>query len=143
MNFDKHAQTAKAFLRKLAAKLGDEQNISKASGILRSTLHVLRNQSTTEESLQLISQLPMFIKAVYVDGWKPGSNKSRVHHLNDFVLAVHKKNIELGHDEFVDDEAIFHAIEAVFKIIRDYVSDGEIEDFKRTLPKELHILIEN
>jgi hypothetical protein len=81
INFDKYAQTGKEFVKKIAFELGDEDNTSRAGALLRATLHTLRDQSSPEESLQFISQLPMFIKAIYVDGWKPGSHKNHVRHL--------------------------------------------------------------
>lgn len=146
VNFDKYAQTGREFVSKIAFELGDESNTSKASRILRSTLHVLRAQSTPEESLQLISQLPMFIKALYVDGWKIGSSKGRVRHLDDFVAEMHKTHQQAYHkddlNDFTDKEDCTRAIEAVFRVIKDYVSEGEIEDFRRTLPEGLRELIE-
>ncbi|RYY33003.1 DUF2267 domain-containing protein, partial [archaeon] len=65
MNFDQYALTGKEFLNKVAFELGDEEDTSRASRLLRATLRTLRDQSTPEESLQMISQLPMFIKALY------------------------------------------------------------------------------
>ena len=57
INFEKYARTGKEFVNKVAFELGDDRNTAKASRILRSTLHVLREQSTPEESVQFISQL--------------------------------------------------------------------------------------
>jgi len=36
--------------------------------IVRSVFHVLRDMLSTEESLQLIAQLPMALKSLYMDG---------------------------------------------------------------------------
>ena len=137
LHFEKHAQTATAFVKKIAVEIGDPEDTSKANRILRSTLHVLRDQSTPEESVQFISQLPMFIKAIYVDGWKLGSNKGRVHRLDDFVAAVGEAS-----SDFSNPESCFLAIQAVFRVIREYVSEGEIEDMKRTLPEDMRGLLE-
>ena len=137
LNFEKYAQTGNAFVKKIASEIGDPEDTTKASHILRSTLHVLRDQSSPEESVQFISQLPMFIKAIYVDGWKLGSKKGRVHHLDDFVAAVGETCSEFGNRE-----SCFLAIQAVFRVIREYVSEGEVEDLKRTLPEELRELLE-
>jgi uncharacterized protein (DUF2267 family) len=137
LNFEKYAQTGTAFVKKIAAEIGDPEDTATASRILRSTLHVLRDQSTPEESVQFISQLPMFIKAIYVDGWKLGSNKGRVHQLGDFVAAVGETD-----SDFSNPESCFLAIQAVFRVIRDYVSEGEIEDLKRTLPEEMRGLLD-
>ena len=84
----------------------------------------------------------MFIKALYADGWKPGSNKGRVRHLDDFIAAVQEKELASGHEDFTSREGCFLAVKAVFSVIKEYVSEGEIEDLRRTLPEELKVLLD-
>jgi uncharacterized protein (DUF2267 family) len=36
-----------------------------------------------------------------------------------------------------------HEIQAVIRVIAEYVSEGEMEDFRRTLPEELRVLLED
>lgn len=139
LNFDKYAQTGKLFIKKVAIELGDEENILRASRVLRASLHVLRDQSTPEESLQFISQLPMFIKSIYVDGWSLGSKKNRVRRVDDFVAAVMGK---AGEADFASPESCLVAIKAVMRVIKEYVSEGEIEDLRRTLPENLRSLLD-
>ncbi len=68
LDFEKYAAKGNEFINKLAEHLNDPDNRDRAGRILRSVLRALRNRLTVEESLQLISQLPMAIKAVYVEG---------------------------------------------------------------------------
>jgi len=143
MNFEKYARSGQAFVKKVATELGDEKDISAAGVILRATLHVLRDQSTAEESVQFISQLPMFIKAIYIDGWKVSGKKAKVRHLDDFVEEVHKQCRAAGHDDFTSQEGCYLAIHAVFRVIKEFVSEGEIEDLRRTLPEELKPLLDH
>jgi len=138
IDFGKYALTGSEFVKKVAIELGDKENTSRAGRILRAVLHVLRDQSTPQESMQFISQLPMFIKAIYVDGWRLGSDKGRVWHLDDFITAVRN---EAASDDFLNEESCSQAIQAVFRVIREYVSDGEIEDLRRTLPEEIRVLL--
>jgi len=138
IDFGKYALTGSKFVKKVAIELGDKENTSRAGRILRAVLHVLRDQSTPQESMQFISQLPMFIKAIYVDGWRLGSDKGRVGHLDDFITAVRN---EAASDDFLNEESCLEAIQAVFRVIREYVSDGEIEDLRRTLPEEIRVLL--
>ena len=142
INFEKYAHSGQAFVKKIAAELGDEDNTSAAGAVLRATLHVLRDQSSAEESVQLISQLPMFIKAIYVDGWRISGKKAKVRHLDEFVEEVHKQCRAAGHDDFTSQEGCYLAIHAVFRVIKEFVSEGEIEDFRRTLPEALQPLLD-
>lgn len=142
LNFDKYAQSGHTFVKKIAAELGDEKETSTAGRILRATLNILRDHSTPEESVQFISQLPMFIKAIYVDGWKVSGKKHKSRHLDDFIEEVHKRCRAAGHDDFTSQEGCYLAVHAVFRVIKEYVSEGEIEDLRRTLPEELQALLD-
>lgn len=141
-HFEKYARSGQAFVKKIAAELGDEKDTSTAFRILRATLDVFRDLSTPEESIQFISQLPMFIKAIYVDGWKISGKKAGVRRLDDFVEAVQEKCRAVNEDEFTSPEKCSLAIHAVFRVIKGYVSEGEIEDLRRTLPEELRPLLD-
>jgi uncharacterized protein (DUF2267 family) len=141
MNFQKYAQTGEAFLNEVARELGYPQDTKKAGRVLRSTLHVLRDQSTPEESMQLISQLPMFIKAVYVDGWNPGKQGKRVRRLSDFTARVKVVDGDSGNEDFTSEGQTLGAVQAVFRVLKAHVSSGEIEDVRRTLPEELRALL--
>lgn len=140
INFDKHAQAGKEFVKKVAFELGDENDTSRASKLLRATLHALREQSSFEESMQFISQLPMFIKAIYVDGWNPGSHKNHFRHLDEFTLAVQRNG---GFEDCENPLEKLHDIQSVIHVVAEYVSEGEMDDFRKTLPKELRILLES
>jgi len=50
--------------------------------------HALRNWLSHEESFQLLAQLPMALKGVYVDGWKFDKAFNRLSHINDFLDEV-------------------------------------------------------
>lgn len=104
---------------------------------MRAVLHAFRDRVTPVESLQLISQLPMFIKAIYVDGWKINNEGRTMRHLSDFIEAVRENDgIENNYD-FVTDYEVKEAIQAVFRVLKNHVSEGEIHDIIAVLPAEL------
>lgn len=138
INFDKHAQAGKEFLRKVALELGDEHDTSRASRLLRATLHTLRDQSSFEESMQFLSQLPLFIKAIYVDGWKPGSRQNHFRHLDEFIMAVERAG---GFGVYENPLEKLHEVQSVMRVVAEYVSEGEMDDFRQTMPTELRILL--
>jgi uncharacterized protein (DUF2267 family) len=83
----------------------------------------------------------MLIKAVYVDGWKIAAQGHRVRHVDDFILRVKDDNETAGHEDFTSDAQSLGAIQAVFRVIKSHVSEGEIEDVIRTLPENLRPLL--
>ena len=69
LNFNQYANEGNAFLNAYTEHMGFGPDKDKAGRILSATLYALRDIIPFEESLQLIAQLPMFLKAVYVNGW--------------------------------------------------------------------------
>jgi uncharacterized protein (DUF2267 family) len=142
INFDKYAQTGKEFVNRVAFELGDESDTERAGRLLRGTLHALRHQSSPEEAMQFMSQLPMFIKALYVDGWNLGSHKHHVRHLGDFIDEVYSQNGLSDDITSESDQRKLEDIQAVIRVLEEYVSHGEVTDFRHTLPKELKVLFD-
>ncbi len=137
LNFEKHAAKGNEFLNKLAVRLGDEDNRDRAGRILRCVLRALRNMLTLEESLQFLAQLPMALKAVYVDGWTPNKYHKRIKTLHEFSEEVMKEDGFSTWKDFSGVSDATDAIEAVMKTLADYVSAGELHDIIAILPKEM------
>lgn len=137
LNFEKYAAKGNEFINKLAAHLGDEANRDRAGRILRCVLKALRNRLTVEESLQLIAQLPMAIKAVYVEGWKLHHDFVRIHTMEEFAAEVMREDGFSVWRDFASMEEAEDAIEAVMKTLADYVSAGELHDIIDLMPNEI------
>ena len=141
LNFNKYVQKGEEFINDVAIEIGDPDDKARTGRIMRAVLHAFRDCVTPVESLQLISQLPMLIKAIYVDGWKIRNDGQRMRHLRDFIEAVREADgIENNYD-FVTDYEVQEAIQAVFRVIKNHVSQGEIHDVIAVLPAELKSLM--
>jgi uncharacterized protein (DUF2267 family) len=137
LNFEKHAAKGNEFLNKLAQRLNDEENRARAGRVLRCVLRALRNLLTLEESFQFLSQLPMALKAVYVDGWKPNKYHQRIKTVQEFSEEVMKEDGFSTWKDFSGVSDAQDAIEAVMKTLADYVSAGELHDIIAILPEEM------
>lgn len=137
MNFEKHAAKGNEFVHLLAQHLGDEDNRDRAGRVLRSVLHVLRNRLSIEESFQLIAQLPMCIKAVYVDGWTPGRAFVKIKTMSEFAEEVMRAEGDSAWRDFSGAEDAMNAIESVIKTIAHYVSPGELHHVVAVLPEDM------
>jgi len=140
MDFSKYAQKGNKFLKEVSAETGKIDDIESAGRLVRAVFHVLRDIISKEESLQLISQLPMALKSVYVDGWTFKEKNEQIRHIDDFINEVVKKDSPAGYCEFKSKKEALHAIESVFKVLKRYVSEGEIEDIRATLSIDLKFL---
>jgi len=139
LNFNQYATDANSFIKEYAEKLEIEDH-NKAGRILSAILHGLREVISTEESLQFIAQLPMFLKAVYVNGWS-GHKKQRVKSMIEFIDLINRLDGVTSEYDFGSDEETIKYIKTTFLVLRKYVSLGELRDVRTELPKELKSLI--
>ncbi|MFN8153252.1 MAG: DUF2267 domain-containing protein [Bacteroidia bacterium] len=141
LRFEDYASKGKAFVAEVAVALNTEDQ-EKAGRMLRCVLRALRNRLTIEESFQFISQLPMAIKSVYVDGWKVRMNPSKIKHIEDFRTEVMKEDDFAALKDFDHEGAVDEAIKAVFVVLARHVSPGEIEHVMDALPAALRATLE-
>jgi uncharacterized protein (DUF2267 family) len=110
----------------------DRRNQSYAA--LRAVLHALRDRLTVEEGAQLAAQLPLLMRGVYYDGWRPS------------VVPM-----KIGRDEFLDrvagdlpfelQESPEELVKSVLHALRRHITDGEWEDVKSSMPKDLALVL--
>jgi len=102
---------------------------------LRSVLHALRDRLPPDEAVQLAAQMPMLLKGLYFDGWDPSATPVKARNLEEFFARVRGRL--LGGPLDLDAERITRA---VFKLLADRISAGEIRDVRGMLPAELAAL---
>jgi uncharacterized protein (DUF2267 family) len=135
LDFEKYAAKGNEFVKLVADDLQIPR--SKAGRIIRAVLHALRSRLSHEESFQLLAQLPVALKGVYVDDWKFDQDFVRISHVEDFLEEVRKEDMELAGYDFGNDKSAQKVIAAVFKVMNYFVSEGEFEDITAVLPEEM------
>jgi uncharacterized protein (DUF2267 family) len=103
---------------------------NRAYSALRSVLHALRDRLTVDESAQLAAQLPMLVRGIYYGGWDP----SRVPQRMDLEMFLQRVQRDFRYDL---DDGLEHLVRIVLNALRRYISDGEWQDVKSTMPKDL------
>lgn len=100
---------------------------------LRAVLHSLRDRLIPEEAIQLAAQMPMIIRGMYYEGWRPLLAPNLERDLNSFLNSI-RENLRGAN---VD---AHHAATAVFRLLERKITAGEISDVKAALPKEIRAL---
>lgn len=95
---------------------------------LREVLHALRDRLPPEEVVDLAAQLPLVVRGIYYDGWKPAKTQIKLKNPSEFTEKV-KEN--LAGKRPVDPEK---STKAVLNLLNKKVSKGEIYDLKANLP---------
>jgi uncharacterized protein (DUF2267 family) len=131
--FDTTLHKTNNWLNELMQLLG-WQDKHKAYLALRATLHALRDRLTVEEVAQLGAQLPMLIRGFYYEGWDPTGKPLKDRHKEEFLARTEE---QFRGDNLIDPEQVARA---VFTVLADRVTEGEIEDVKHILPAEIQDL---
>lgn len=129
--WDKTLARSNLWLEQLGSELGwkDPEAVLLA---LRSVLHALRDRLPPDEAVELAAQMPLLIKGIYFDGWNPSATPVRARSKEEFFALV-QGPLQGGPLE-TDTERITRA---VFHLLADRVSEGEIRDVRGVLPAAL------
>jgi uncharacterized protein (DUF2267 family) len=137
MDFEKYAMKGNEFINILARKLGDENNRERAGRTLKSVFAMLRNHISVEESIQLLSQLPVAIKGVYVDGWTLRHSHERIKTFDGLINEVAIAEGPVIWRDFSNRDEVIDAMRAVVETMAHYVSKEELIQAFGTFPKGL------
>ncbi|NBX11236.1 MAG: DUF2267 domain-containing protein [Chitinophagaceae bacterium] len=141
LDFDKYATKGNEFIRLVSMELEVPRDM--AGRITRAVLHALRNRFSHQESFQLMAQLPMAIKAVYVDGWRFSKGQTRLRHITDLLDEVRLEDGKLSGYDFGNNSNALRAVKAVFTSISSFVSAGQMTDLMLSLPLEVRTFLED
>lgn len=127
---ERTVQKTRRWLRDVTERTGRDDE-HKSYQMLRAVLHVLRDRLPVETAAHLGAQLPMLIRGLYYEGWRPSDQPSKIRSREEFTEAVRR---ELSDNPEINPE---QAIDATLTVLCDHVTEGEIEKIKKTFPEEL------
>lgn len=130
--FPQAAQQAQQWVNELADDLN--WNERRAYHLLRAVLHAVRDWLSPEEMTDLAAQLPVLVRGIYFEGWKPAETPVWERKKEDFIRRVE----EAFSDEPLNDPD--GAVAAVFHLLERHVSHGEIVQVRNSMKKSLREL---
>jgi uncharacterized protein (DUF2267 family) len=113
--------------------IGDRED---AWRILRTYLQLLREQLTLDEAAQFAAQLPLVVRGAFWEGFDPGEESGKVRDGEEF-LSRFAERAQLDGTGLAE-----RAAEVVTRVLRNRISEGEVDDVLSQLPagmrKALH-----
>lgn len=117
-------------------ELSDDLEIdrTRAYGLLRTTLHAIRDFLTVDEAADLGAQLPVLVRGIYYDSWNPSATPVKPRNKADFLARV---DARFRKDPLEDTE---RAVAAVMDLLRRHVSWGEFDQVRNAMRAPLRDL---
>ncbi|MGC9318728.1 MAG: DUF2267 domain-containing protein [Armatimonadota bacterium] len=104
----------------------------KAYHALRAVLHALRDRLMPGEVADMAAQMPMLIRGLFLEGWRPTHKPSgEGDTVEEFLTAVNEQ-LQVPADVGPED-----SVKAVFAVLTKRISGGELEDVRAMLPQSL------
>ncbi|WCN84351.1 DUF2267 domain-containing protein [Micromonospora sp. LH3U1] len=101
---------------------------------LRTVLHLLRDRLPVDESVEFAQQLPVLVRGIYFDGWVPSDVPIKLNR-DDFLYEVRQG---FPYDAKGGPERV---TQVVLDTLRRHVTQGEWQDVKDTMPKDLAMMM--
>jgi uncharacterized protein (DUF2267 family) len=126
--FDKTLQTTHIWLNDIVDAIGpDKQHAWK---VLSVVLHALRDRLPVDDAAHLGAQLPLLIRGLYYDQFKPARQPTDCD-LEDFIGEVGEWLADARPTDPHD------ATAAVFQVLSRHIPVGEIDQVQQSLPRDL------
>ncbi len=131
--FDETLQVTRGWLNDVMARL-DSADPHHAYLALRVCLHALRDRLPPENAVHLAAQLPMLVRGFYFEGWKPSVTPTPERSQDEFLAHIQQG---FGRAPAIDAE---EAARAVFLVLADRLSQGEVRKVIQVLPHDIRAL---
>jgi len=132
-SIDHTVQLTHQWINDLDTRLGWE-NKHRSFRLLRVVLQAVRDWLPVDDAVHFGAQLPELLRGIYYEHWRPTTTPVRHRSKIDFVGRID--------DAFENDRLLFtaEAVTAVFDLLCDKLSAGEIEKVQHALPADLRAL---
>jgi uncharacterized protein (DUF2267 family) len=130
--FDKTLQSTNIWLNEIMDVIGPDRQV--AWHVLGAVLRAVRDRVPLELAGHLGSQLPILVRGVYYDQWRPAAKPAKYRSLDEFVACIDEGLASTRPVNRMD------AIRAVFGVLSRHIPEGQIVKVRDALPEEVRAL---
>jgi uncharacterized protein (DUF2267 family) len=110
------------------------QNRDEALDSVRIVFHSLRDRLPVNEAVELAAQLPVLLRGVYYEGWRP-VNKPEKADRNEFLGKISDQLN--GQQPSMQQQDPVRVTKGVFHVLEKRITGGELKDVKDNLPNDI------
>jgi len=127
--FDKTLQTTNIWLDDITDLIGADRQV--AWHALGAVLRCIRDRIPLELAAHLGSQLPILVRGLYYDQWRPAAQLKLWRSLDEFLAGVATELVGTRPIDPAD------AARAVFRALSRHVDPGQLRKVREALPEEV------
>lgn len=131
-SFDKTIQLTHVWLRDIGETIGPDRQ--RQYHALRAVLFALRDRLDIHEAFDLSAQMPMLVRGIFWEGYRPAHKPESYRSREEFLQAV-SRGADVSPPLDPEDSA-----RAVFATIARHVRPGEVEQVRHLLPEPVRTL---
>lgn len=124
---DRTVHDTNTWLKEISEEMGHPDR-QMAYHALRGVLFTLRDRLTVEEAAHFASQLPLLVRGIFYEGYRPAGKPEKYRDRDEWLQRV---NHELEQTGGQNPE---NATKAVFAVISGHVTGGEVNEVRDMLP---------
>ncbi len=138
ISFDKFAHDAHNYLNYVAEELEHPEEKQRVLIIWRSVMHTVRDRIHLGESFQIVDNLPMIFKGIFVENWNY-SEKPRLNYdsLEQMKNEVKKLQAQKGEEDFPWKKSTEEIIAITLNSLKKFMSESHLEEVINQMPKEI------
>jgi uncharacterized protein (DUF2267 family) len=129
---ERSEQETNIWLNALEKRLDTDRR--KAFNALRATLHAVRDRVGPDNALHLAAQLPLIIKGLFFEDWRPSETPTREREKDTFLANV---QASVFRGLRVDPE---RAVRAVLEVISEHIDASEVAKLRNLFPENMRDL---
>ncbi len=130
---DESVQQANIWINEVNERTGWD-NKQRAYRLLRAVLHAVRDHLNPDTAAQLAAQMPIIVRGIFYEGWDPSKTPVRERSRERFIVGIQR---EFAGDPLGDAD---HAIGAVLDLLDNRISEGEMENLRRSFSRDIRSL---
>lgn len=132
---DRDVARTRDWLESIAQRLGRDTGAGFCA--LRAVLHMLRDHLPIATGAALGARLPLMIRGIYYEGWRPHATKPQVRQVEEF-LGLLERELRSHAERKLDPQ---QALDAVLEQITAHLEPRERDEFISALPPGLRLLL--
>jgi uncharacterized protein (DUF2267 family) len=129
--FDHATEKANVWVKDMMRELATDDP-KQAYHALSAALQAVRDRISVDEAAQLAAQLPVLVRGLFYEGWRPSTTPLHLRRPEQLLALVEQRLGDGG--QLIDPE---RALGATFEVLRKHLSAGALASLAHLLPRSL------